>query len=184
MPAPGTRATAVRLALAALLVTGCARPDWTNPETSKGSRALPAPSARKALPVDPGPAPPVPAWALAAMGKPLHAVFPRDGVCMGNTDGILRLHAGEPRGARIVGWGWEPAVKAPVPRVVVVDASGVIVGAGETGQNRPDVPRAVPAITSLTTGWEAVSYSTTGKVSLFGVIERGRAVCPLAGAEF
>lgn len=175
--------TAAWLVLLAL-VAGCSRPEWTDPETSKGSRALPPPGAKKASPIDAKPAPPVPAWALPLMGKPLRAAFPKDGVCLGNTDGILRIHAGEPRGARIVGWGWEPEVKTPVPRVVVVDVNGVIVGAGDTGQNRPDVPRAVPAIRSLTTGWEAVSYTTTGKVRMFGVIENGRAVCPLAGAEF
>lgn len=186
----GTRAKAARtarFAMAGLAVLaaggGCARPDWTDPERSKGSRALPLPPAKPAIPSDAGPVPAPPAWVAPLLGKPLRTAFPRDGVCIGNTDRVVRRYAGPPGGARIEGWAWEFAAKAPVPRVVVVGAGGVIIGGGEAGLLRTDVPRAVPAVTSDRTGWEAVAPQTSGRVEVFGVIEDGEAICPLAGVE-
>lgn len=170
------------LVLAALAgLAGCSRPDWTNPETSKGSRALPPPKVTS-RPTDPGPAPPPPGWIAPLLGKALRDVFPRDGVCVGNTDGVALVFQGQPSGARLAGWAWEYGAKAPVPRVVVVDAQDRIVGGGVTGVRRLDVPRAMPAITSDTTGWEAIVVAAPGPVRTFGVVEGGQAVCPLAGA--
>ena len=185
----GTRAKAAciaRLALAGLTVLaagGCARPDWTDPEKSKGSRALPPPPAQAAIPSDAGPAPPPPAWVAPLLGKPLRSAFPRDGVCVGNADRVVRRYAGPPAGVRVVGWAWELAAKAPIPRVVIVGAAGTIIGGGESGALRTDVPPAVPAVTSDHSGWEAVSPQTTGRVEVFGVVEAGRAICPLAGVD-
>jgi len=184
----GTRAKAARAArlalagLAVLAAGGCARPDWTDPETSKGSRALPPPPAKPAIPSDPGPAPTPPAWVAPLLGKPLRTAFPRDGVCVGNTDGVVRRYAGPPAGARVVGWAWEFAAKAPVPRVVVV-GDGVIIGGGEAGSLRVDVPSVVPAVTSDRSGWEAIAPQTSDRVEVFGVVENGQAICPLAGVE-
>lgn len=178
------RARPALTALVALAAVACSRPDWTDPETSKGARALPPPSGAKAIPTDAGGAPPAPAWVAPLIGRQMRAAFPRDGVCIGNTDGIVRIHSGTPRGARIVGWAWDYAKKAPAPRVVLVDAAGAIVGGGETGYPRVDVPRAVPAVTSDKVGWEAVSSVTTGRVEAYAVIEDGATVCPLAGVQF
>ncbi len=102
---------------------------------------------------------------------------------MGNTDRVIRIYEGQPGGARVVGWAWEFAAKAPVPRVVVVGAEGVIIGGGEAGALRADVPTVVPAVTSDRSGWEAVAPQTSGRVEVFGVVENGRAICPLAGVE-
>lgn len=187
--ARGTRANAARRArfalagLAVLAAAGCARPDWTDPEKSRGSRALPPAPASKAIASHPGAAPTPPAWVAPLLGKPLRAAFPRDGVCVGNTDGVARLYAGPPAAARVVGWAWEFAAKSPVPRVVIVDAAGVIIGGGEAGVLRTDVPPVVPAVTSDRSGWEAVAPQTRGRLEVFGVVEDGRAVCPLAGLE-
>lgn len=182
--ASGTGARAAWAGMSMLVLAACSRPDWTDPETSKGARALPAAPAAKALPRNAGPAPSAPAWVAPLLGKPLHTAFPRDGVCVGNTDGAARLYAGPPVGAMVVGWGWEFAAEAPVPRVVIVGAAGTIIGGGETGALRADVPAAVPAVTSKYTGWEAVSPQTTGRIQVFGVVENGQAVCPLGGMEF
>jgi hypothetical protein len=185
-PAAGTTAKAARIAVAGLVLlaaSACSRPDWTDPEKSHGSRALPPPAAAKALPADDAAAPKPPAWAAALIGKPLRTAFPADGVCMGNTDRVIRVHRGQPPGAIIEGWGWEYAAKAPVPRVILVDASDIIVGVGETGQSRPDVPRVVPAVTSPNTGWEGVAYALTGQVKAYGVIDNGQAVCALGAVE-
>lgn len=170
-------------ALAALASAGCSRPDWTNPETSKGSRALPPPKKAKARPTDPGAVPPPPAWVTPLLGKTLRAAFPRDGVCVGNTDAVSVVFLGDPKGARLVGWAWEYATKAPVPRVVLVDDQERIIGGGASGLPRTDVPKALPAVTSDKTGWEATAPVASGLVRAFGVVENGQAVCPLAGAE-
>ena len=171
-------------ALAVLAAAGCSRPDWTNPETSKGARALPPPAAAKAIPTEAGGAPELPAWLSPLIGRAFRTAYPRDGVCVGNTDGITRLYTGSPRGAQIVGWAWDHANKAPAARVVLVDPAGRIVGGGETGTERADVPRAIPTVTSSKVGWEAVSTVTVGRIDAFAVIEDGKAVCPLAGADF
>jgi hypothetical protein len=172
----------IALMTLALLAAGCSRPDWTDPEASKGSRALPPPKA-KARPTDPGGAPAPPTWVKPLLGKPLRVAFPRDGVCVGNTDAVQTVFQGDPKGARLVGWAWEYGTKAPVPRVVLVDAQDKIVGGGEAGQPRTDVPKAMPAVTSDRTGWSATTTATQGAIRAFGVVEDGQAICPLAGAE-
>jgi hypothetical protein len=172
------------LATLAVLAAGCSRPEWTNPEASKGSRALPPPPAKPAIPIDPGGAPARPSWVAPLLGKPLRTAFPKDGVCQGNTDGIARIYDGAPKGGLIVGWAWEFGTKAPVPRVVLVDPAGTVIGGGESGYLRADVPAVVPAVTSDKSGWQAVSPVTSGRVDAYGVVEDGQAICILAGADF
>ena len=186
MRAAGNRpspAPAIALAaLAAVSTAGCSRPDWTNPETSKGSRALAVRKA-KARPTDPGGTPSPPAWVTPLLGQSLRTAFPHDGVCVGNTDAVSAVFQGDPKGARLVGWAWEYGAKAPVPRVVLVDAQDRIIGGGDSGAPRTDVPKVLPAVTSDRTGWEATAQIVAGVVRAYGVVENGRAVCPLAGAE-
>ena len=43
----------------------------------------------QAIPTLDQPPPPWPRWVAPLLGKPLHAVYPRQGACIGNTDGIL-----------------------------------------------------------------------------------------------
>lgn len=173
------------LTLAAVAnVAACARPDWTDPETSKGSRDVPPTAAARVVPTVDTPPPPSPRWVAPLLGKPLRAVFPREGVCIGNTDGVSQRYAGQPARAMLVGWAWEVAARAPAPRIVLVDSGGLIVGGGRTGVARPDVMAAKPAVTSEATGWQALSPVLTGSVGAYGVIEGGRAVCPLGGTSF
>ena len=184
MRAAGKRpswALALAAALAAL-AAGCSRPEWTDPEASKGSRVLP-PRKAKARPTVPAGTPPPPAWVTPLLGRSLRTAFPRDGVCVGNTDAVSTIFQGEPRGARLVGWAWEYGTEAPVPRVVLVDAQDRIIGGGDSGSPRPDVPKVLPAVTSARTGWEATAPIGAGAVRAFGVVENGRAICPVAGAE-
>ena len=188
MPAAATPAAlSARCILAVALLAGaagCARPEWTNPDTSKGSRAVPAPAARRAIPTLDQPPPPWPRWVAPLLGKPLHAVYPRQGVCIGNTDGIGWTYTGQPSRVVLVGWAWDVAAKAPAPRIVLTDSAGLIVGGGRTGVSRPDVLAAKPAVTAEKTGWQALSPVLTGSVGAYGVIEDGRAVCPLGGMAF
>lgn len=167
-------------ALAALLaLSACDQPKFRD--------TGPPPAAAAAGPkkdaVDPGGTPASPAWAQAYMGKDLRATFPRSGVCRGNTDIVQRKYAGAPAGVQIHGWGWDVGRKARVDRIVLVDKSFRIVGAGEGGVSRPDVPTALPEITDGNTGWNANVALSAGPLDGYGVTGDD-SVCVLGHIEF
>ncbi|MFN3583504.1 hypothetical protein [Phenylobacterium sp.] len=137
------------------------------------------PTATASVPVAAEPLPAMPEWAAAYMGKGLRDVFPETGECVGNTDTVKTRYAGPPAGVAIIGWGWNVTEKAPVARIVVVDKEFTIIGAGETGLERPDVPKARSDVTSSTTGWRAVTTATSGGLDAYGVTNGGRGVCKL-----
>lgn len=169
--------------LIALAAAACSRPSWTDPETSKGSREWPRPTAPPGVETGKGPGPPLAAWLTPLLGRPASELFPAAGTCMGNTDGLQTRFLGGRGASRVVGWAWDPAAKAPVGRVILTDEGGRIVGGGETGYARPDVAAAMPAVTSTTTGWAAFTPRISGRVGAHGVVGGGRALCSLAGAE-
>jgi hypothetical protein len=188
MPAAATRAIGAQCARGVLAVAvlaaaaGCARPDWTDPETSKGSRAVPK-RVQKAIPVLDAPPPPWPKWVAPLIGRPLHDVYPREGACVGNVDAVAWRYTGEPARAVVVGWAWDAEAKAPAPRIVLADTAGVIVGGGRSGVARPDVTAAMPNITAANTGWQALAPVRQGRVLAYGLIDGGQAICPLGGLD-
>ena len=175
------RAALVLLALTAL-VAGCEKPKERPAKPAAAANAgLPAgapPAPGTATSQDPPPAPPT--WAAGYIGKPLAEVFPdQNGQCIGNTDNVNLRYSGASPGVRVEGWGWVPAAKAPVQRVLLVDEHGKVVGAGETGKPRPDVTAARKDITSPTTGWQAVTAQTSGGVYAYGLMPDGKQLCRL-----
>jgi hypothetical protein len=130
------------------------------------------------------PLPPAPPWADAVIGKPLRALYTKDGQCIGNTDVVEMRYVGAKPGVKIIGWGWDPVAKQPVQRVVLMDRDFMIVGAGETGGERLDVPAARPNVTSKTTGWSAVTALTNGAIDTYGVLADGKTVCKLGHLSF
>lgn len=180
------RVIGVFVCAASLALAGCDQPKWRGEGPAPGA-AAPAPAAAPAAPgkpVDPGPTPPPPAWAQALIGKPLREAFPGTGVCKGNTDLVEKTYGGDPAGVRIHGWGWDVAAKARVGRILLVDAEARIVGAGEGGAPRPDVPAALPEVTDGQSGWHADLARTSGIVDTFGVVDGGKAVCVLGRMVF
>ncbi|THD82698.1 MAG: hypothetical protein E7812_01065 [Phenylobacterium sp.] len=173
-------------------LAGCGQPSWRDPATAKGTAAV-APEVMKivlarggvAKPKAPArltttdPVPPPPAWAANLIGKPLAAAFPKLGGCLGNTDGVKQRYVGPAPGAKVVGWGWDPARASVVPHVVVVDRNAVIAGAGDSGARRLDVPQARPDITSDHAGWEVYTPLTTGPLEAYGVLADGKTICRL-----
>lgn len=117
------------------------------------------------------PLPDFPAWSLAYIGKPATEALPQAGACIGNTDDVLTRYVGAKPGTKVEGWAWDPARAKPVSRVLLVDATGKIVGAGETGFARPDVPQAKPSVTSGVTGWHATTELTTGAIDALGIVD-------------
>jgi len=178
-----TRIAPAALAVVAL-VAACDKPktrpakppEVANSGLPAGAPASAVAGARSSQ--EPLPAPP--AWAAGYIGKPLTELFPdQNGQCVGNTDDVNLYYRGAAQGLRVEGWGWAPAAKAPVGRVLLVDEAGKIVGAGESGKARPDVTAARKDITAPDTGWQAVTPKSSGGVYAFGVMPDGKQVCRL-----
>ena len=127
--------------------------------------------------------PPPPAWAKALIGRSPRDVLTFRSVCQGNADQIIHRYSGNPQGVRILGWGWIPASQRRVTRVVLVDASYRIVGAGDGGVPRPDVASHVAGVSDPATGWTANLPRRHGPVDAFGLVSDGVA-CPLGHLAF
>ncbi len=157
MPAGGrslNKAALAGLALAAL--AGCGQPEWM--------------ATREPLP-DP------PAWSQPFVGRPLsqgHVLAP-DEACAGMAEQVEIRYRGPRPGSRLLGWGWDGIGRAPVAGVLITDPDGLVVGAGESGLARPDVPAARSDVTSGATGWWALTTRTEGPVEVYGVLADGRA---------
>lgn len=95
---------------------------------------------------------------------------------------MAKRYEGASGGVTIVGWGWAPDLQKPPARIVLVDAGSRIVGGGESGLERLDVPIALPQITSNWTGWWALTSAPHGVVEAYGVLPDGR-VCSLGHLE-
>jgi hypothetical protein len=65
--------------------------------------------------------------------------------CAGAVDSLAGVPDKLWPGFRFSGWVWDIAAHAPGRAVVLIDPSGRIIGAAETGIWRPDVPAAIPS---------------------------------------
>jgi hypothetical protein len=160
----------------ALCLSACDKPADRAPSMA----TTPTPVAGPEVPVAPG-VHAVPAWAVGLIGKTFKDAYPgAPGDCLGNTDAI---NGKTDAGTEILGWGWDSAAAAVAPRILLVDAAGAIVGAGENGLPREDVIKAMPQVTSKTPGWSAFTTATTGEIKAYGLIAEGKSVCPLGGIK-
>ena len=172
--------TALPVALTLLTLTACDQPKWR--DTSAPPAGADAQKPQKNMD-DAGGTPAAPAWAQPLIGKNLRAAFPTTGICLGNTDIVQRKFSGAPVGVQIHGWGWNTASKARLERVLLVDKTFRIVGVGEGGVSRTDVPTAVPEVTDPNTGWNANIAVTKGPLDGYGVTGDD-SVCVLGHIEF
>lgn len=145
---------------ATLLLAACNPPPWAtqrdpDPEFSETSKG----------------------WASAFLGRKASEAIPATGVCVGNFDGVRPAKDGDGRSA--FGWAWDPAAGEPVSRILLVNAAGQIVAAGDGGRPREDVPRALPEVRSQITGWVAPVGDLPGPFEAFGMVDGGSALCPL-----
>jgi hypothetical protein len=164
---------------AALIAVAAAALAACGPSGSKTARTAPAAApAAPAAPLAAGPLPALPAWAGGYLGK-LLSDMPQARDCKGNTDRVRQRYAGPPAGAKIVGWGWDLAAGRRIEHVLLADESLKIVGAGEGGLLRADVPRHAPQVTDPNTGWQGLTTETAGEILAYGLVDGGRAVCPL-----
>jgi outer membrane protein OmpA-like peptidoglycan-associated protein len=122
--------------------------------------------------------PPYAPWAQSMIGKPLRAFYPQTTTrCFGYLDGVLAKYGADRPGTKLYGWGFDATANVPVARVLFADASGAIVGAGDGGYQRPDVPAMLPRIASSTTGWQGYAGVTTGPPVAWGVMSAPDTVC-------
>jgi outer membrane protein OmpA-like peptidoglycan-associated protein len=147
--------------------------------------AAAAPPVENAIPVVGDSMPPYPAWASAMIGKPLAAFFPKQSNnCVGYLDGAIVKYTGSRPGAKLFGWGFDTNANVGVNRVIFADASGTIVGAGDGGFERPDVPATVPHIQSTTTGWEGYVGATSQPAAAWGIVSQPGTVCRFGESRF
>ena len=116
-------------------------------------------------------------WAATFLGRKAGKAIPGTGVCIGNFDGVRRAKDGVGRAA--FGWAWDPTAGAPVSRILLVNASGLIVAAGDGERLREDVPRALPDVRSKLTGWIVPVGDLAGPFEAYGIVAGGSALCPL-----
>ncbi len=152
------RRACIALGIAALsALGGCGKPedDGVSPNTVKT------------------PLPPYPAWSVGMIGKPLAGVVRGKANCMGVFDNVSATHVGAKPGSEVVGWAWDAAAKRPVQHILIVDLNDRVIGAADGGNVRPDVPAAMPMVTSKFTGWHGVVGATTGTVLAVGLGANG-----------
>lgn len=118
-----------------------------------------------------------PQWAVALLGKTFRASFPKTTTCIGHLDGVLAKYDRKPKGSVLYGWAFDSGAGQPPSRVLIVNAQGVIIGGGESGVPRPDVPAAVPAVKSPSSGWQAPVGITEGAVYAWGIAQQRGTVC-------
>jgi hypothetical protein len=172
---------AVTLAAGLALLAACDRP---KPRTPKPPPPPIFPTPRPPVAVGP-PMPPLPAWSAPLIAQPLDKLFPGEHpLCLGNTDNVAARYGGAAPGVQIVGWGWDREARAPFAQVLLVDPTGVVAGAGESGTPRPDVTSSRPEVTSPNTGWTAYTPLTMGPVDAYGVVAGGKTVCRLGHLRY
>lgn len=124
-------------------------------------------------PVSAETAPNMPAWSAAMMGLPVSMLFPNTiERCMGGAGRIGMRFTSPFTGTRVDGWSWNLEGKRTFERLIVTDAAGVIIGAGSTFVERPDVLDAHPGVvTTLISGYQVFAKADRGVVSIYGIEE-------------
>lgn len=93
--------------------------------------------------------------------------------CLGALDGARPSTASG--FGRAAGWAWDVAAGKPVERLLVSGGGGRILGVGVGGMRRPDVDKALPAVTHARTGWTAAIQMAPGEeLAAFAVLQDGR----------
>lgn len=128
--------------------------------------------------------PPPPAWSASMIGKPIRERFTVGETCNGYIDVARVRYEGAKPGVGFEGWGWDGVAKKRGDHILLTDEAGRIVGAGEGGRPRPDVPQNMPAVTAPDTGWSAASPLLKGKIQAWVLQDGDKIACQLATFEF
>ncbi len=130
--------------------------------------------------------PPFPVY--NAVGKPLAQIFttPAAEKCSGYIDEIRILN--NAAGARQLvarGWAYSNTHHVPIERMLAVSEAGQILGIGISGEERPDIPKVLPEITSPDTGWRlyAVAPPQAAQLLVYGIVAGTNQVCQLPNVK-
>jgi len=143
---------------------------WSNAGNNDRAHDAPAAGSTAALPY--------PSWSAPMMGKPLSALFPRRATnCAGHLDGLMESTSAT--GTRIGGWAFDTSTHSAVSRVLLTDNSGVVVGAGNGGFMRYDVPANNPGVQSQATGWYGYASIVSRGLRAWAITSDPGTVCSL-----
>ncbi|NGM50251.1 hypothetical protein G5B46_11585 [Caulobacter sp. 602-2] len=136
-------------------------------------------SARSNAPLVADQLPAIADWAKPYLGQKMLAKFPAKADCEGYVDIVTARYGDGKSGVAVEGWGWDATGKRGTLKVLLVDDKGVITGAADGGRPRPDVPKAMPAVTSETVGWRGYATTVSGEVTAYGLVDQADAACSL-----
>lgn len=146
---------------AAVLMLGLAACDRPGPLSAAARGTYPPP-------------PPAPAWAASLAGRRVQESFPNAETCVGFVDGLADRYKGARKAG---GWAWNASRAQPLQRLAVVGADGRMVGFGEGGLARPDVPAARPDVASGATGWWLIAPAAERSYTVYGLDTATHAAC-------
>ena len=126
------------------------------------------PPAPPAPPSTSAPLPAFPSWAQPLIGT--KAAAPTASGCLGAFDVVVTRHIGAAPGVEAEGWGWLSQSKAAPSHILFVDYESRIVGAAETVRDRPDVPKAIPDVSTQRVGWHGSIGLTNGDVKALALL--------------
>lgn len=147
-----------------MLLTGCARQTFSQSQTAPSTNA---------------PVPQLPRWADGLTGRRISSFATMSNACLGYVDAVVKTFEGNRPGEEIAGWGYDRSTRLPFAHVLLTDADLIVVGAGEGGVERADVPKALAEIKSQRTGWRAIVHGKPSALSAWGLDASGRRICPL-----
>jgi len=119
-------------------------------------------------------APAPPTWSQGLQGRALADAFPVQTRCIGNVDQTVDHYHGA---RRVTGWAWPVPTSQPLAHFAVVDVNGRMVGFGEGGLERDDVPADRHEVTSKTTGWWVVAPADGASYNVYGLSGDGATAC-------
>ncbi|MCB8839400.1 hypothetical protein [Aurantimonas sp. VKM B-3413] len=119
--------------------------------------------------------PPLP---LDWIGDPLtrHVEITAPEACLGAM-GKVPEAAADP--LPVEGWSFDLSHRRPPPAMLLTDAAGTVRAVAPVGRERPDVPRAVSAVTSDFVGWQTTYPKTRMPAKLYALLDPAHA-CPIA----
>jgi len=121
------------------------------------------------------------------LNAPLKSAYrPDGGLCKGSTDKITALPAGDATGVKVAGWAWDPVRRKPPTRIVFASGSRII-GYGEVGYPRPDLPRHLYSRKATDAGWIGFiePLQPPFSVNTYGVVNSHRKeICQIQNATF
>ena len=130
--------------------------------------------------------PAAPDWARGYIGQGIGTAFQAAGAgaCVGYADAVTERFGGSSQGVRIAGWGWNLVSSQGYGQILTAGANGVIIGAGTTTTNRPDVVEAMgETVTTPLVGYDAYAATQTGQVAVYGIDAAAATACPIGVIE-